>query len=70
MSSQEILTPSKIDVGPIVGTGTISFREVGGHVETGTEKLKQAHRGHLQSVLPCSRLCFNEAIGSLKVHGN
>ena len=34
MSSQEILTPSKIDVGPIVGTGTISFREVGGHVET------------------------------------
>ena len=29
MSSQEILTPSKIDVEPVVGTGTISFKEVG-----------------------------------------
>ena len=75
MSPQEILTPSKIDVGPTVGTGTVSFREVGGHVETcptcrDRDRETEAGTQRPPAVLPCCRLCLNEAIGFLKVPGN
>ena len=62
MSSLQILTPSKIDIGPIVGTGTVSFGEAGGDgTYRGAEERKQAHRGHLWS--------FPAAPGTLKYLG-